>query len=211
MEQAQKRVAASDDPSDYDLLLRSAAGDESAFILLYEKLKPGIYRYAFYMTGSRPASEEILQEAFISLLREAGKYRPDRGDVAAFAFGIARNLVRRMERRERNFESLTTADEIENAALTISASALPTELIRNETIERVQAAVASLPYHYRQVVVLCDLCELSYADAASRLECAIGTVRSRLNRAHHLLAEKLKTLKSAEPNLGPAGTEGCLI
>lgn len=211
MEQTRKCTPASDSASDVELLQRSAAGDENAFVLLYEKLKPGIYRYAFYMTGSRSASEEVLQEAFIALLREAGKYRPSRGDLAAFAFGIARNLVRRLERRERNFEPLTAADEIENVALTISESALPAELIRNETIERVQAAVASLPDHYRQVVVLCDLCEFSYADAAARLDCAIGTVRSRLNRAHGLLAAKLKRFKSAEPTLGPAGTEGCLI
>ena len=75
------------------------------------------------------------------------------------------------------------------------SDALPAQMIRTELAERVQAAVASLPDHYRQVVVLCDLCELSYAEAASRLRCALGTIRSRLSRAHALLAEKLKPLR----------------
>jgi RNA polymerase sigma-70 factor, ECF subfamily len=84
-------------------------------------------------------------------------------------------------------------------------------MIRSELAERVQAAVASLPDHYRQVVVLCDLCELSYAEAASRLGCAVGTIRSRLNRARALLAEKLKPLRGPQPRIGAAGPEGCVI
>ena len=64
--------------------------------------------------------------------------------------------------------------------------------------------------HYRQTVVLCDLCELSYEQAATRLNCAVGTIRSRLNRAHTLLAQKLKPLRNRQP-LEATGTEGCLI
>jgi RNA polymerase sigma-70 factor, ECF subfamily len=84
-------------------------------------------------------------------------------------------------------------------------------MIRNEAAEQVRAAVRSLPDSYTQVVVLCDLCEFSYAEAASRLGCAVGTIRSRLNRAHNLLAKKLKPLRSAEAGMRAAGTEGCLI
>jgi RNA polymerase sigma-70 factor (ECF subfamily) len=75
----------------------------------------------------------------------------------------------------------------------------------------VQAAIASLPDHYRQAVVLCHLCELSYEEAAGRLGCAVGTVRSRLNRAHGLLAQKLEPLRSRQPDIETSGTEGCLI
>ncbi len=199
--------------SDPELLQLAAAGGEQAFLVLYRRLKAGVFRYAFYMTNSKPIAEEVTQEVFIALLKDAHKYRPHRGDVAAFAFGMARNFVRRIERRERPYEALPQDIAVENLSgkLISESDALPARMIRSELAERVQAAVASLPDHYRQVVVLCDLCELSYAEAASRLRCALGTIRSRLNRAHALLAEKLKPLRHPQPNIGAAGPEGCVI
>ena len=137
--------------SDAELLRLAVAGEEQAFLLLYGRLKAGIFRYAFYMTSSKVNAEEVTQEVFITLLKESHNYRQDRGDLAAFAFGIARNFVRRIERRERPYEPLP-----EDAALaTLSgkliseSDALPARMIRTEVAGRVQAAVASLPDHYR--------------------------------------------------------------
>jgi len=199
--------------TDADLLARSLAGDERAFVALYERLKGGIFRYAFYMTGSRGAAEEVTQEVFITLLKDGHNYRNSRGDVGAFAFGIARNFVRRIERRERPYQPLPLPDSsIENLSSTLvsPSEALSGQLIRDEVLGRVQSAIAALPDHYRHAVVLCDLCELSYEEAASRLQCAVGTIRSRLNRAHALLAERLKPLRNSLPEID-SGTEGCLI
>ena len=67
--------------------------------------------------------------------------------------------------------------------------------VRNETIGRVRQAVLSLPANYREVVVLCDLQEMSYEEAAAALRCAIGTVRSRLHRGRSLLMEKLREFR----------------
>lgn len=197
--------------SDAELLQLALAGDENAFRLLYERLKNGIFRYAFYMTGSRSTAEEVTQEVFISLLREGKNYREDRGEVAGFTFGIARNFVRRIERRERPYGPLTDDPQDPSRTVASEAETIPGQMIRNETAERVQAAIHSLPDHYRQVVVLCDLCELSYEQAAARLDCAVGTIRSRLSRAHVLLAQKLKPLRNSQPAVGSPGTEGCLI
>ena len=198
--------------SDEVLLRRAIAGEEAAFLSLYQRLKGGIYRYAYYMTGSRMVAEEVVQEVFILLLNEGGSYRESRGDVGAFSFGIARNLVRRIERRERKYEPIPTSDSMMAPEGLISeAESVSRELMRNEVTAQVQAAIASLPDHYRQAVVLCDLCELSYEQAASRLDCAVGTIRSRLNRAHAILAEKLRPFRSSEPDVQEAGPEGCLI
>lgn len=199
--------------SDAELLRLALAGQESAFLVLYERLKGGIFRYAFYMTNSRTAAEEVTQEVFISLLNQGSHYREDRGDVGAFAFGIARNFVHRIGRRERPYQPLPEDDSLERQSGTLSSDSqsLTGQMIRNERSERVQAAIASLPDHYRQAVVLCDLCELSYEEAASKLRCAVGTIRSRLNRAHALLAQKLKPLRNCEPDIEAAGPEGCLI
>jgi RNA polymerase sigma-70 factor (ECF subfamily) len=169
--------------SDSELLELSLAGEEAAFLVLYGRLKPPIFRYAFYMTNSKAAAEEVTQEVFVSLLRERKRYEKARGDVAAFAFGIARNFVRRVQRRERVFQELPNDEALERVSGTQHGTeGLAAQLIRKQVVERIRLAVASLPDGYRQVIVLCDLCELSYAEAACRLDCAVGTVRSRLNR-----------------------------
>ena len=61
-----------------------------------------------------------------------------------------------------------------------------------ENVTRVRQAIATLPENYREVVVLCELDELSYEDAAAALDCPVGTVRSRLHRARAILVEKLR-------------------
>ena len=199
--------------SDADLLRAALAGDESAFVLLYQKLKDGVFRYAFYMTNSVTAAEEVTQDVFMALLKEGGNHREERGDVGAFVFGISRNFVRRLRRRERVYYSLPDGDAIHQLTegLATDPEALQLNLIRNQAQERLRTAVRSLPDRYAQVIVLCDLCEFSYAEAASRLDCAVGTVRSRLNRAHALLARKLKAPKHAGAEIQAQGTEGCVI
>lgn len=198
---------------DRDLLRLALAGDESAFLSLYDHLKHGIFRYAFYMTNDRATAEEVTQEVFISLLKDGGRYRQERGDVGAFAFGIARNFVRRIERRERPYQQLPEDHALENlsASLMAEPETLSARVIQGERTRQVQAAITLLPDHYRQAVVLCDLCELSYEEAASRLQCAVGTVRSRLSRGHALLAQKLKPLQARSSRVEATGTEGCLI
>ena len=149
----------------------------------------------------------------MALLKEGSNYREERGDVGAFVFGISRNFVRRLRRRERVYYPLPDDDAIQRLTegLATDPEALQLNLIRNQAQERVRTAVRTLPDRYAQVIVLCDLCEFSYAEAAARLECAVGTVRSRLNRAHALLAKKLKAPKRSGAEIGARGTEGCVI
>ena len=71
------------------------------------------------------------------------------------------------------------------------------ELTRGERVAMLRRAVFALPVRYREVVVLCDLEELTYAEAADALGCAIGTVRSRLHRARTMLAARLAALREA--------------
>jgi RNA polymerase sigma-70 factor (ECF subfamily) len=72
------------------------------------------------------------------------------------------------------------------------------DLARAETVELVRKAVLSLPAKYREVVVLCELQDVSYVEAAEILGCAIGTVRSRLHRARALLLAKLGPAEQVE-------------
>ena len=172
------------------LLARARRGDEAAFSGLFSRHQRAIYRYAVYMCG-RDAGDDIVQETFMAVLRQRG--RPDalRGPVAGYLFGIARHVVmkRLASRKDAPFTE-PVDDAISDSAPMDAATALD-DLTRAETIESVRAAVQSLPPAYREAVVLCEFQEMDYADAASLMQCPIGTVRSRLHRARTLLTAKL--------------------
>jgi len=74
----------------------------------------------------------------------------------------------------------------------VDASDPLADLAARERVDALRRAVSSLPRRYREVVVLCDLEEVDYAEAAAALGCPIGTVRSRLHRARMMLAGKLR-------------------
>jgi len=155
------------------------------------------------VTNSKTAAEEVTQEVFVFLLREGTRYKQARGDVAAFAFGIARISFDAYRSASGVYQELPSDEVLEKVSdRQNERDGLAAQLIRKQGIERIRTAIASLPDRYRQVIVLCDLCELSYAEAACRLECAVGTVRSRLNRARALLVEKLKQSKKPQTSCG---------
>jgi len=187
------------DSQDGELLRLMLSGDEEAFALLYRRRPPGIYRFALQMSGSPTVAEDVTQEVFLFLMREARVFDPTRGSLSAFLMGVARNHVLRRLRGEQGLTSLSADFEDENTYEQAAMELGPLEdLTRAETIETVRKAVLSLPEKYREVVVLCDLQEMSYVETAAVLGCAIGTVRSRLHRARSLLLDKLRPPKEAE-------------
>jgi RNA polymerase sigma-70 factor, ECF subfamily len=200
------------------LLRRMMAGDEDAFALLYHRRHPAIYRFALHMSGNCAVAEDVTQEVFMTLIREAKRFDPTRGTLGGFLFGIARNHLRRRWEQERNSVPLPeTADELDaimsrngsgrangqrasgnGNGLGPGVSAFPMhrdDFVSQEKVSRVRHAIATLPENYREVVVLCELDEMSYEDAAAALDCPVGTVRSRLHRARALLVEKLRDVQ----------------
>ena len=177
--------------SDEDVLLRIRSGDEQAFLGLYRRRQGSIYRFILHMSGSASVAEDITQEVFLALLREECGYDPDRGTLSGYLFGIARKLVlRHMERGRADVPLETDTEDAPLPELAVIQDPLG-DLTHRESIDGLRRAVATLPRRYREVVVLCDLEEVDYADAAVALGCPIGTVRSRLHRARALLLEKL--------------------
>src|SRR6266581_5766629 len=184
-------------PTDNELLSAMLGGDEEALATLYRRRRGGIYRFALQMSGSPAISEDVTQEVFMILMRDGMTYDPTRGPLGAFLFGVARNLVRQRLGREQFYVSMDDDADVGNVAAECQAVGSPLDnLSRGETIESVRRAILSLPPRYREVVVLCELQEMSYAEAASVLDCAIGTVRSRLHRARTMLIERLRPATS---------------
>jgi RNA polymerase sigma-70 factor, ECF subfamily len=197
------------------LLRRMMAGDEDSFTLLYRRKHPAIYRFALHMSGNAAVAEDVTQEVFMTLIRDAKRFDPALGTLGGFLFGIARNHLRRRWDQERGAVPLPgTAEGLDAILLThlgrrnggsgngngngvAAFRDHSDEMVSHENIRRVRQAIATLPENYREVVVLCEMDEMSYEGAASVLECPIGTVRSRLHRAKSMLTEKLREAEHA--------------
>ena len=199
-------------PSEGELLQRMVAGDDQAFAMVYRRHQGAVYRFALLMSGSAAIAEDVTQEAFMVLIREAHLYNPARGTLTAYLYGIARNYVLRRLKRDRFFVSLIRdaedSDEIPLAKLIANDDPFG-DFTRNEMARLVRQTVLSLPPRYREVVVLCDFQELSYADAATVLGCALGTVSSRLHRGHALLLERLRAVSKLDPGTPDAQLLRC--
>jgi RNA polymerase sigma-70 factor (ECF subfamily) len=205
------------EPRDIELMRRLSTGDEGAFLEFYRRHQGGVYRYAVHMTGRPEAAADVVQETFLTLIRQAGKFDEERGAPGAFLYGIARNHVRKLQEKESRYVAL--GDEAGDGSTGNSAggdyagigrnNANPsvTETVlegleRAEAIQRLRDAVLTLPEHYREPITLCDLEGKSYEEASTLLACPVGTVRSRLNRARSILLEKLRPNRIGTKALG---------
>ena len=180
--------------SDQALVERTAAGDREAFAALYRRHQGAVYRFARLMTGSPSAAEDIVQEVFLVLMKDAARYETERAALTTYLFGVARRVTRRRLLRERRFVDMSARPGTSRWDVTPDASAA---IERRDALQQLRCAILSLPSRYREVVVLCDLQELPYETAAASVGCAVGTVRSRLHRARRLLATKVRRADGA--------------
>ncbi len=198
--------------SDDELLKLLRAGDEGAFVALYRRRQGGVYRFALRMSGSEAVAEDVTQDVFMTLMRGDGHYDPSRGSFTAYLFGVARNQVLRRLEKDRFLSPISDGAEDQDSSTPESLMTLTDplgDLTRKEMIASVRQAVLALPAHYREVVALCDLQEMSYADVSAALGLPVGTVRSRLHRARALLVEKLRAHQAAE--MRRADIANCLV
>ena len=176
-------------PSDQALYDRMRKGDQEAFAALYERHEPALFRYALHLSGNHFVAEEVAHEVFLHLAGSYIRFDAKRGSLEGYLYGMIRNLVR-VVWRKRAFEP--------REEQTAPGDVLG-DLIHDERTAALYAALRELPDHYRDAIMLCELEEKSYEDAARLLDCPVGTIRSRVHRARILLAARLK------PLMTPAG------
>lgn len=174
------------EPSDQQLVERARGGEREAFGFLYRRHQAYVYRFARTMTGSAALAEDIVQDVFLALMRDLDRYDTRRATLRTYLFGIARNLARYKTRSLRRLLSLDQAEEAgawDDPGAALSSS---------EETRHLRRCLGALPARYREVIILCDLHELDYAETAVVLKVPIGTVRSRLHRGRQLLLERLR-------------------
>jgi RNA polymerase sigma-70 factor (ECF subfamily) len=195
---------------DEQLLKMMQGGDEDAFTTLYRRRQGGIYRFVLEMSGSTSLAEDVTQEVFMAVIRDSRGYDPSRGSLGAYLLGMARHHALRLLKRDRTYVSIEDGSRDSGDLASLSPENPHSEMSRRESIHLVQQAILSLPEHYREAVVLCDLNEMSYEDTASVLGCSVGTVRSRLHRGRALLIQKLGGGEKVEADSKAIDPSRCL-
>lgn len=194
-------------PTDPELVRSLLGGDKEALAELYRRRHGNVYRFALYMTGRPEIADDVAQETFMTLINNRAAYDETKGAVNSFLLGVARNQVLRRLRQERS--TVPVDEHHEEIDKDVAVRGHLSSFVRKEKIDAVRKAVLSLPEHYREVVILCELQEMSYAETAQIMNCAVGTVRSRLHRARAILMEKLEPARDESPQSEAVNSKRC--
>jgi RNA polymerase sigma-70 factor (ECF subfamily) len=206
--------------SDVDTALfdRLRVGDGTALEPLMERFASRVYRVAHGITGNAPDAEEVVQDVFLTLFRKAASFE-GRAALGTWLYRIAVNtaLNKRRGKRAQVEEPLEdhlpryTADghrEGDRSFLLADWSQMPDELLLSrEGRDAIRAALECLPAHYRIVLVLRDVEELSSEEVSEIVGDSVASVKSRLHRARMALREQL-TRTYAAGSVGVVGNPG---
>src|SRR5262245_39963478 len=172
------RGSANDTPA---LLARLVAGDASALDLLYRREAALVYRYAMAMSGDAAAAADATHDAFVALAARPHGFDAARGELAAYLAGIARHSLLALRR--------AACEPLDDLGAEPAESPTPEELhVGRQGRDALWCAIRALPWVQREALVLVDLQELRYEQAASIAGCELNTLRTRLHRARRRLA-----------------------
>lgn len=186
---------------DDDLIEACLSGDRDAFRELFETYRDRVYSIAFHFTSDDAAAKDVTQQVFLKLFTHLGQYRRDAA-FSTWLFRLVANACMDEHRRSRRF---LPYDPESLGGEPSTAATGDAGVLEHEISDSVRAAVATLKPKLRMAILLRYFEELSYEEMAETLGCSKGTVASRLNRGHRLLALKLAHLKSSLP----AGDDVC--
>ena len=194
------------DAPDDELVRRAQTGERDAFAEIYRRYHAVVYRFARMMSGSPAIGEDITQETFMVFLRDLQRYDPRCSRMSTYLYGVARNLTRSYLRQNRRFVRLEFTEAREPVLTSDSTSSLE----RSQERDLLRRIIADLPSRYREVVILCAIHGLSYAEVAAILGTPVGTVRSRLSRGRRAIANRLREL-DRNPGAVPRRAARCVV
>jgi len=157
---------------------------ESDFRDAFHRHKDVVHRFAYRMTGSSSAAEDLVQDCFMTLWRKPEAYNPQRGALRSFLLGITRNLALKRWRADRPNEPLD--DEF--------FSTPPIDLVGRQRAEAVKQAVLLLPPLQREALILAEYEDLSLDEIVEATGAELAAVKSRLHRGRQNLRKFLEPL-----------------
>jgi RNA polymerase sigma-70 factor (ECF subfamily) len=191
----ERRSVMPDKQVDRQLLVACQSGDREAFRLLFEVYQERIYTLALHYFGGNPdAAKDALQQVFLKLFTVIGQFRHD-SQFTTWLYRVAINVCLDEQRRRQPLVSLENEEPLTSLG---KNEVSPDELILQHEVDRcLSAAIANLKPKLRIPILLKYLEDLSYEEIAQVLGCSKGTVASRLNRGHTMLARNLAHLRGA--------------
>ena len=191
-------------PNDTDtasLIARFARGDRGALDLLYRAEAAPVYRFALAMCGNAAWSADATQDAFVQLAERPKAYDSAKGPLRAWLCGIARHkLLARWREAQGHWTRDDEGDEADEAIEDEGASSPEAELVVAQDTQALWAAIRGLPWPFREAIVLVDLQERPYAEAAQIAGVELNTLRTRLHRGRQRLAQALAPQPAEVPH-----------
>jgi len=170
------------------LLARAGSGDEAAFLLLYERHRTAIFRFAYRLSGSVELAEDITHDCFVSLIKHPERYNPERAMLRTYLFAAARNLALKYFRASGRESALD--DLVDEPPVPPREEPLR-QLLEAELAAKVQEAVAKLPPLQREALILFEYEGLPLSEIAMVTGSDVGAVKSRLHRARESMRNRL--------------------
>lgn len=187
---------------DEDLWLKALDGDGHALAVVFDRHADRVLTHCARRLGTRQDADIVASEVFVQAWKSGRGVKFVDGSVLPWLLVVANNVARRHDRSRRRYEALQKRIAVDSELSDDPAEeALNRIELRRRTAELARA-IAQLPTRHQEVVGLCDLGELSYADAAAILSVPIGTIRSRLSRAHNKLRDFLDEDSADRPGRG---------
>ena len=183
------------------LLVRAGAGDPAAFVKLYERHRAAIFRFAYRLSGSVEAAEDITHDCFLGLIKKPENFAPDRATLRTYLLSAARNL---WLKGLRNSGRELAMDERPEEQFVDGGKGPLRQLLDEELSMKVQEAVISLPPLQREALVLFEYEGLALSEIARMVGSDVGAVKSRLHRARQRLKSALRPYLTTSRELKPS-------
>jgi len=179
------------------LLERAGAGDQAAFLELYDRYRQPIFRFAYRLLGEVDIAEDVTHDCFLSLIRKPENFRPERAPLRTYLFAAARNLALkhfRISGRETGLDEVSEEPHIPPRQEPLR------KLLDEELATEVRRAIFSLSPLQREALILFEYEGLSLSEIAEITGVDVGTIKGRLYRARERLKSILRPYLTSELN-----------
>jgi RNA polymerase sigma-70 factor, ECF subfamily len=167
-------------------------GDPDALRLLFECYKDRVYSIALcFFDGNEATAKDVTQEVFLKVMTSISRFQ-NRSELSTWLYRLVTNACLDRKRALRRFLSLGSSRELN---VTDPRKSIEDKYIEHELESSVRKAIATMKPRLRMTILLKYFEDMSYDEMATALDCSKGTVASRLNRAHQILARKLSHLR----------------